>query len=173
MGRHFKDVTGQRFGMRVAMWPVGYSPNGKVAWLCLCDCGNYHPTSSFRYAPTCGCVGRAKAAQRIRLAATGRAKPGERRALRHGLSITPVHDCWQGAKARCKRDPRYIAKGIEFRFTSFEQWFAELGHRPEGEDADGRALYSVDRINNRRSLRTGQRSLVHEAATGSEPTSNS
>jgi hypothetical protein len=50
----------------------------------------------------------------------------------------PTHRCFQN----------YGARGIEFRFTSFAQWFAELGPRPEGKDAKGRALYSVDRINN-------------------------
>jgi hypothetical protein len=34
----------------------------------------------------------------------------------------------------------YGGRGIKFLFTSFEQWFAELGHRPLGE--------TIDRIDN-------------------------
>jgi hypothetical protein len=114
MGRHVKDVTGQRFGMRVAMWPVGYSPNGKVGWLCLCDCGNYHPTSSFRTSPTCGCVGRAKSAERIRMVACRRAKPGERPALRHGLSPTPTYSCYLGQRVVVSGTRTTSRKGYSF-----------------------------------------------------------
>jgi hypothetical protein len=49
------------------------------------------------------------------------------------------------AKQRCTnpRDvkyPSYGGRGIDFRFTSFEQFFAEVGHRPFRE--------TLDRINN-------------------------
>lgn len=71
------------------------------------------------------------------MVACRRAKPGERPALRHGLSPTPTYSCYLGAKSRCKWDPHYIEKGIQFRFTSFEQWFAELGHRPEARTPMG------------------------------------
>jgi hypothetical protein len=57
------------------------------------------------------------------------------------------------AKARCTNPkdgnwPRYGARGIKFLFTSFEQFFAELGPRPEGKEPGGKALYSVDRFPN-------------------------
>jgi hypothetical protein len=42
----------------------------------------------------------------------------------------------------------YGARGIRFLFTSFEEFFAELGPRPEGKDANGKALCSLDRKNN-------------------------
>lgn len=44
---------------------------------------------------------------------------------------------WQ-AKRRCAESPYYTE--VEFRFESFDEWFAELGPRPEG--------CSVDRIDN-------------------------
>lgn len=50
------------------------------------------------------------------------------------------------ARRRC-RDPKHDsfkshgAYGIEFRFTSFEQFYAEVGDRPEGQ--------TLDRINSR------------------------
>jgi hypothetical protein len=61
------------------------------------------------------------------------------------LSTNPVYIAYCGAKQRCqnpkaKRYPYYGARGIEFRFNSFEQFYAELGERPEG--------MTLDRINN-------------------------
>lgn len=36
-----KDITGKRFGMLVAMYPVEErSSSGSIKWKCLCDCGN-------------------------------------------------------------------------------------------------------------------------------------
>lgn len=37
--------------------------------------------------------------------------------------------------------PIYGGRGIKFLFTSFEEWYAELGEKPEPK-----SLYSVDRI---------------------------
>jgi|GEM_PF-1534704 len=59
------------------------------------------------------------------------------------VSGTPEHRAYSGAKARCakKELKRYGGRGIEFRFTSFEQFFAELGLRPSPK-------HSLDRIDN-------------------------
>jgi hypothetical protein len=59
---------------------------------------------------------------------------------------SPKHDpnkkgAWNSyhrAKRRCKESPYYTE--IEFRFNNFDEWFAELGPRPDG--------CSVDRIDN-------------------------
>jgi len=62
------------------------------------------------------------------------------------MSGTPEYNAYVGARDRC-RNPRtrdwidYGGRGIEFRFTSFEQFFAEVGLKPGPE-------YSLDRINN-------------------------
>lgn len=45
------------------------------------------------------------------------------------------------AKRRCRINHKGAYEAIEFRFASFDEWFAELGPRPEG--------MSVDRINPR------------------------
>jgi len=55
------------------------------------------------------------------------------------------YDVYCGAKARCKgtqkaKIKRYKERGIEFRFSSFAEFMAELGPRPEG--------MQVDRIDN-------------------------
>ena len=59
----------------------------------------------------------------------------------HGMSHTPAHNSYCNALRRCT-DPKhkffkyYGGRGIKFLFTSFEQFFAELGPRPEGKTLD-------------------------------------
>lgn len=84
----------------------------------------------------------------------GRPQPHESKPYeRHGMHHSPEHAAWRNAKQRCTNPNtsnynRYGGRGIKFLFTSFEQFFAEVGPRPAGVDAKGRALYSLDRKNN-------------------------
>jgi hypothetical protein len=68
----------------------------------------------------------------------------------HGLSYSPEYMAYQNAQQHCTNPKaakyaNYGGRGIEFRFTSFEQWYAELGPRPV--TPVGRSVYSVDRKN--------------------------
>jgi len=64
------------------------------------------------------------------------------------------YNAYWNAKARCDANegnpdfPHYAGRGIQFLFSSFEQFFAELGPRPEGKTVKGWPLYSLERINN-------------------------
>lgn len=55
----FIDLTGQRFG-KLTVIEKTRKESGKVAWLCLCDCGNTHITISYNLThgicESCGCV---------------------------------------------------------------------------------------------------------------------
>jgi len=67
-------------------------------------------------------------------------------ARKHNMSGTPEYKAYDGAKDRCTRSTHkrwqdYGGRGIEFRFTSFEQFLAELGPRPTPE-------HTLDRSNN-------------------------
>jgi hypothetical protein len=62
-----------------------------------------------------------------------------------GGKSTPEYDAYKNAKARCKNPrhpswPDYGGRGIEFRFTSFAEFYATLGPRPYG--------MSIERMNN-------------------------
>jgi hypothetical protein len=75
----------------------------------------------------------------------GSAKPGQR---------TPEYVTYLSARKRCncptdKAYPNYGGRGVRFLYTSFEQFFADLGRRPPGRTASGKmALYSLDRFPN-------------------------
>lgn len=59
---------------------------------------------------------------------------------KRGGQATREYAAFCAAKSRCKLES-YLNHDIEFLFTSFEQWLAELGPKPGPE-------YSVDRVNN-------------------------
>jgi hypothetical protein len=71
----------------------------------------------------------------------------------HGMSKAPEYIAYGSAKKRCTNPniacfSEYGGRGIKFLFTSFEQWYAELGPRPS-------KAYSVDRIDNDKSYEPG------------------
>lgn len=51
-GRKVKDITGERFGHLVALKETSERFNGKVIWLCKCDCGNKVKVTSHRLLHT-------------------------------------------------------------------------------------------------------------------------
>lgn len=106
--------------------------------LCECGCGNPAPIAKY----TDGRRGTVKG-QPLRFI-SGHNDNG---CLKHGMSHTPECNAYISARHRCinpsKRDwKNYGGRGIKFLFTSFEQWYAELGPRPGPE-------YSVDRWPNK------------------------
>jgi len=59
---------------------------------------------------------------------------------------SPEYSVWSGLKRRCENKnetcyPRYGGAGISVEFTSFEEFFAEVGKRPS-------AKHSIERIDN-------------------------
>ena len=67
-------------------------------------------------------------------------------AERHGMSDTPEYHAYTDAQQRCLNPnnpgyPYYGGRGIEFRFNSFEEFFAELGTKASPD-------LELDRIDN-------------------------
>lgn len=65
---------------------------------------------------------------------------------KHGMSNTPEYRAYIDAKCRCtnqnnQRYPWYGARGVEFKFESFEDFIREIGVRPSD-------THSLDRIDN-------------------------
>jgi len=131
-GNRLLDLSGQRFGRLVVLEFVGEFVN-RYLWLCRCDCGKMKQIrgNSLRRGRTvsCGCyrIERTRGANVIH----GHRQYKQSRTYRSYIS----------AKRRCtvpKSDSYkwYGAKGVEFRFTSFQQFLDELGERPEGKTLD-------------------------------------
>lgn len=128
-----KDLTGQVFGRLEVQALSHTSKNRQTAWLCVCSCGN---TATIRRDAlvggttlSCGC---------LHLENINKNPPR----LTHGYRHTPEYAAYCDAKTRCT-NPRkcnyknYGGRGIQFKFTSFEEFLACIGHRPPG--------YSLDR----------------------------
>ena len=102
------------------------------SWIVKCDCGNIKPAlyGNIKHPNnmSCGCF---------------RATPGNPKKIRHGKSKTAIHRIWSSMLGRCN-DPktRYYKKGIAVceRWLVFENFYKDMGDRPEG--------YSIDRIDN-------------------------
>jgi hypothetical protein len=127
------DLAGQRFGRLTALHRAP-SKKQQAYWACRCDCGTVKVarTCALRSGKTqsCGCLQRELAAEQFST---------------HKMSATPEYGIWLNMRQRCtnprrKEWPRYGGRGIECRFTSFEQLLAEIGPRPSPR-------HSVDRIN--------------------------
>ena len=138
IGRRTKDISGDRYGKYVVQEYVGKDKHGLTQWLCKCDCGTEKVvrTNSLRTGTTqsCGCI-------------------MQDNAKAQGMARTPEYRSYMDAKIRCNNpnDQKYSwygARGIEFKFDSFNEFYAELGDRPEGN-------YSLDRIDNDGSYEVG------------------
>jgi len=123
-----KDLTGRRFGRLVV---TGFAERRKnIYWACTCDCGSKTKVQAWNltsgHSRSCGCAGLVP-----------------RRT--HGLSNTPEYISWNSMRNRCLKPTHhnyrsYGGRGIEIRFSGFEEFLAEIGPRP----GPG---YTVDRIN--------------------------
>lgn len=126
----FIDLEGMTFNRLTVL---GYA--GRIGrytyWHTYCDCGNVskHERDALTSGKTrsCGCL------------------QTEAR-FRHAMSRSKEYRIFIAAKARCNnpKNPfyhRYGGRGIEFRFQNFEEFFDEVGMRPD-------VTHSLDRINN-------------------------
>jgi hypothetical protein len=134
------DLTGRRFGRFVVLAFYGRDHKYNALWACKCDCGQLVPVVGYTLtsgaSTNCGCK-RKETVSALR--------------LKHGHSlrndkVSPEYRAFHNAKIRCTRRKgknwdNYGGRGIKFIFTSFEQFFAELGPRPT-------PAHTVDRKDN-------------------------
>jgi hypothetical protein len=69
--------------------------------------------------------------------------------LKHGKYKSSTYRSWINLRSRCKTDKDYITKGITVcdRWNTFENFYADMGDRPDGltiDRIDGAKGYSPD-----------------------------
>jgi hypothetical protein len=129
------DITGQRFGNLVVVGEASErTKSGKHLWLCICDCGQETTARGSHLRrkdrTSCGC-------QKVNITSIKHHNTKDR-----GKSAT--YNSWQNMKARCtnpqKRSyERYGGRGIKVCdrwISSFENFLADMGVRPEGKTLD-------------------------------------
>jgi hypothetical protein len=121
-------------GERYDRWTVVADAPGRH-YLCRCDCGTERTVtgSALRRgrSRSCGCI----------------AKDQLRATRKHGMSLTTIYNLWGSMVSRCNNPthqafPNYGGRGIKVcdRWLSFENFYTDMGERPEGKE--------LDRINN-------------------------
>lgn len=134
----FVDLSGQKFGRLAVISMKGRDEkSGQSIWNCVCDCGKEHSVVYCHLksgdTQSCGCLAVELAKERSKI---------------HGAYNTPEYTSFHSAKKRCNNSNAsqfvdYGGRGIEFRFISFDEFFAEVGPRPEPKFD-----YSLERIDN-------------------------
>ena len=135
-----KKLRRNLLGMRLGLWTVirfAYTLDRRAYWECRCSCGTEKMVLAHSLlrgvSNSCGCT----------------RKEGVRAVLRkHGMAGGSVYRVWQAMKARCTKPsqisyPNYGGRGIkvcERWMSSFENFIADMGPRPEG--------MTIERINN-------------------------
>lgn len=140
---HFNamDLTGHRFGMLVAEQPEGKDKQGRILWICKCDCGNTKKIRAVHLrngaVQSCGCEKYKKIAAKVTI--HGYASGGK---------VRPIYTSWAQMNARCSnpnhnRYHRYGGRGIKVcdQWKTFEGFLKDMG------DSWSEGL-SIDRIDN-------------------------
>lgn len=132
-----KMASGQRYGRLISVEQSGFNKFGQPMWKVRCDCGNDAVVSApnLRRGKTksCGCW-RSEYARIV----------GRRTSTKHGMVESREYQSWVAMRTRCYNQnahayDRYGGAGIrvcERWLTSFENFFADMGERPEGMTLD-------------------------------------
>lgn len=136
----FIDLVGKKFGRLLVLCKADTTKSRKIRWLCVCDCGTFKVIggASLKRGDTvsCGCYLR-------------EILPFAKRTHGHtaGRKKTSTYTVWKSMRHRCNnpRNKQYMdygGRGITVceRWENFENFYADMGDRPEG--------LSLDRINN-------------------------
>ena len=137
---NFVDIVGHRFGRLEVVGFCGKTKYRHSIWRCKCDCGEYvtveKPALISGKTQSCGCLHSEQSA------INGKA------GLIHGMSRTPTYRAWNSLIQRCTNAANasykdYGGRGIKVCdrwLESFENFYADMGERPEG--------MTLDRIDN-------------------------
>ena len=132
-----KDLTGKVFGRWTVLEVSKVGPNGSVYWKVKCECsteGSVRKTAlTSGKSKSCGCS-QVEHMKKIRTSRTT-----------HGLSRSETYRVWLDMKKRClninhEKYPNYGGRGIRIcrRWLKFENFFTDMGKKPDGLSIDRR-----------------------------------
>jgi hypothetical protein len=135
------DLTGKRFGRLTARNPDGRDKQGRIFWMCGCECGQTKRVRAShlrsRAVLGCGCDRYARTAGKVK-------KHGHAA----GKKPSPIYNSWAQMHSRCSnpkhnRYHRYGGRGIFVcaKWKTFEGFLSDMG------DSWSPGL-SIDRIDN-------------------------
>jgi hypothetical protein len=136
MPKPVRSLMGQRFGRLLVLEFSGLNKWNKALWLCLCDCGITKVllgnSLTAGRTQSCGCFRKETAPLNV--------------PIKHGWHGTVEYNAFLHARSRCLNpmNPSYSnygGRGIQFLFSSFDEWITTLGPRPSSG-------HSVNRIDN-------------------------
>lgn len=139
----FIDITGVKFGRLVVLRKDPETITSKVIrWVCLCECGKSHNTTAGNlkkgHVQSCGCY-------KIDKAKTNTLKHGHT-AGGH-TRFSGAYKSWAKMRERvisetCVNYDDYGGRGITIapEWDSFEQFYKDMGPRPQG--------FSIERVDN-------------------------
>lgn len=136
------NLIGQKFGMLTVIQEAGYNSSKRIRWLCRCDCGKYHYSTTLDLrngdCVSCGCQKSERIGNYQR---------------KHGDSGTKIYRIWKHFRGRCNNPNdsaygRYGGRGIKVckewdnlndGFANFKNWAYSNGYDPN---------LTLDRIDN-------------------------
>jgi len=146
MGSHYADLTGNRYG-RLLVIKIAERRNGKIYWLCQCDCGNVSYVTTGRLTSeelstkSCGCYSKEILKKQSEINGNG---------IKYdkGDSSSRIYSIWRGMVRRChgnsSANKYYKDRGIvvcdEWKdFFNFKEWALRSGYSDD---------FTIDRIDN-------------------------
>jgi len=127
----FIDISGNKYG-RLKVLEKADKSKGQIRWLCKCDCGKETIVQGGHLregnTTSCGCFANEILGNRVRT---------------HGAKGTPEYKTWLAMNARCNNPntsnyDHYGGRGVLVcdRWTNFENFYQDMGPRPEGTTID-------------------------------------